>query len=536
MKQQSESQPTEITISPDGWSKVDHPTRLFYLQSCRANLKRVAPFWVEEEAELRGHSPDSAGGAESWLLGPLPLARMLRYLENGLQSGGRPRVASHRLRIDGRSISRIFPYGLYEALLFWGTQAYVWSVGSELQGQEYRDSREEVQGPALVLGASNVSSICTTDVLSKLFCENRPVVCKVPPRFEALMPIFNEVFYPLVRDRHVQFVCGGADLGRQLVSDPIFDTVHLTGAASTFQALTQNNTFPERTFTAELGCVTPAIVVPGKWSTKEIQYQARHLVSVLTLNGGYNCVTPQILVLSKDWPHKEAFLTALREQLSLASQRDDHFPGAPERRVSFRESYPEGEQFGPRTLVKLDHQADELLFREESFCGMLGWVELEETAPDAFLAKAVPFCNSTLWGDLSCLMLLDPATRRTYEREVAQALTGLEFGTVSVNVWTGVAFGSCVIPWGSYRGGRDETGRGWVHNTFFFDRPEKTVMKGDFVPPVPQPWLKPFPGLYNLGKTLFELDLEPSLLRLLRLTKAYASSLWKLFRRVPEES
>lgn len=521
---------TELTISPDGWAKVDHPTRLFYLQSCRTNLKRVAPVWVEVEAKLRGHDEHSAAGAESWMLGPLPLARMLRYLEDGLQCGGRPKVGSHRLRIDGRSISRVFPYGPYEALLFWGTQAQVWSVGSELQGQEYRESRDTPQGPALVLGASNVSSIGATDVLSKLFCENRPVVCKVPPRLEALMPIFEEVFYPLIRDRHVQFVCGGAELGKELVSNSVFETVHLTGAASTYQFLKKNNTFEGRTFTAELGCVTPAILVPGEWSDKEIAYQARHLVSVLTMNGGYNCVSPQILVMSQDWPQREQFLAALREQLVLGSQRDDLFPGAEERREEFREQYEDGEIYGPRTLVQLDPDSDQRLFQEEAFCGMLGWVELDASGVEDFLSKASTFCNQTLWGDLSCLMLLPPSTRREYEREVAQTITALEYGTVSVNVWAGVAFGSCVIPWGSYRGGRDETGRGWVHNTFFFDRPEKTVMKGDFVPPVPQPWLKPFPGLYDLGRRLFELDLEPSIPRLLRLARVYARSLWQLYR------
>lgn len=524
----------EIAISAKNWAKVDRLNRLFYLESCRLSLQRLADQWVHEEAVLRGHSASSDAGAESWLLSLLPVARSLRYLEHGLQSGGRPLVPSVRLRIDGRSIARVFPFGFHEALTFWGYRGQVWTIGSDWQGQEFSLAREEVRGPALVLGASNVASICLTDALSKLFGENRPVVCLIPRRLAPLAPIFGEVFYPLVRDRHLQFIVGGPEEGKALLANPIFETVHLTGSKETFDQIVSENPFPERTFTAELGCVTPLIIVPGTWTPEEIRYQARHLASLLVMNGGYNCVTPQIAVISSNWSQKGQFQEALRTELARVSRRDDTFPGAAEKRASWRELYPEGQRFGPRTLVTLSPEESEPLYESEAFCGMLGWTEIEANDVDSFLEKSVEFCNSRLWGDLSCNLWVDEVTHREKEVAIAHAVTELRYGTVGINVYSGVGFAISVLPWGSYRGGNNHTGSGWVHNAFFFDRPEKSVLEGSFVPRITPPWYKPFPRLSEVGRALFDLELTPSHRNLLRLGAAYGLALWtrrgKMFR------
>ena len=521
----STSKNSEITINTHRWSKVDLPYRLYYLEACRNNLRRVANFWVEEEANIRGHLPHSEAAAESWLTGPISVARILRYLINGVKSGGRPTVPSRRLRIDGRSVTRVFPHGFHEGVLCWETEAHVWSIGGQLQGRNYRRARDAAPGPALILGNSALSSISLTGILMKLFCANRPVVCKLSSRFAALKPIFEEVLHPLIRDRHLQIFCGGKDLGQKLLAWPEFTTVHLAGTRDTFQELQGSNPFAERSYTAQIGCVNPTIVLPGPWSQRELEYHAQHLASLMVFKGGYSCLAPQILVLSKNWSYKGAFLRALRAQLERLKERDDHYPGSPQRRESFRKRYPQGERYGPRTLVELSPHEPQLLFQEESLCGMLGWVEFESDRPEVFLKQAVEFCNQRLWGDLSCLLLIDPNTRRVNERAIAQALAALEYGTVGLNSFPGLAFMAGVTPWGSYLDGKADTGSGWMNNTFFFDRPEKTVIEGPFVPAAQLPWVKPFPKLSQLGASLFELELQTTAVSLLRFGKAYAHSL-----------
>ncbi len=519
-----------LTISAAKWSTVDLPTRGYYLDSCRNNLRRVASFWVEKEAELRGHLPNSAEGAESWLMGPLPLARSLRYLAHGVASGGRPKVPSHRLRIDGRTVSRVFPHGVHEGLLYRDIEAHVWSIGAELQGYRYRRARDHSPGPALVLAASNMSSMAPTDILAKLFCENRPVVCKLPNRLAPLEPILKEIFHPLIRDRHVQIVSGGPELGQELLRDETFQRVHFTGRLENYKAVLSESSLEEKKFTAELGCVTPVIIIPGPWTQDELQYQARHLASLMVFNGGYTCMTPQILVVSKHWSYKKAFLSALKAELKKLARRDDRLDGSEERRRSFRADYPEAECFGLRTLVELDATKTTRLFREEAFCGMLGWVEMEPHHPEDFMRAAAKFCNDCLWGDLSCMVIVDSNTRRVYERAIAQMQAGLEYGTVALNIYPGLAFCSCVTPWGSYQGGRSDTGTGWVHNHFFFDSPEKTVIEGPFIPHTPQAWIKPFPNLHRVGPAIFDLDMDPNSFAFARFLKAYAASVWKKIR------
>ena len=123
------------------------------------------------------------------------------------------------------------------------------------------------------------------------------------------------------------------------------------------------------------------------------------------------------------------------------------------------------------------------------------------------------------------MVFIDPETRRRFERETAHALSELEYGTVGVNVFTGLAFASGVTPWGSYLDGKADTGSGWVHNTFFFDQPEKTVMEGPFMPRLPLPWLKPFPRLAEVGRSLFELEAHPTAMTMARFLKRFGSTL-----------
>ena len=155
---------------------------------------------------------------------------------------------------------------------------------------------------------------------------------------------------------------------------------------------------------------------------------------------------------------------------------------------------------------------------------MIGWTELPSSDTETFLNRAAQFCNGQLWGDLSCLILVDSKTRCLMERKLAQTITELQYGTVALNIYAGLAFASGVTPCGSYLNGKADTGTGWVHNSFFFDKPEKTVMEGPFIPSTPQPWVQPFPNLYGVGQAMFELDLEPNLTHMSKFLKIFGKS------------
>jgi hypothetical protein len=46
--------------------------------------------------------------------------------------------------------------------------------------------------------------------------------------------------------------------------------------------------------TAELGNITPYIIVPGPWSERDIEYHATNVASGLAQNTGHNCISAEV--------------------------------------------------------------------------------------------------------------------------------------------------------------------------------------------------------------------------------------------------
>lgn len=63
---------------------------------------------------------------------------------------------------------------------------------------------------------------------------------------------------------------------------------------------------------AELGCVTPYIVVPGAWTEADMEYYADEVVAGLVNNAGHNCTKAELLVTSAEWPLRDALVAAVR--------------------------------------------------------------------------------------------------------------------------------------------------------------------------------------------------------------------------------
>jgi len=53
----------------------------------------------------------------------------------------------------------------------------------------------------------------------------------------------------------------------------------------------------EKKVSAELGCFTPAIIVPGDWSEEEMHYVAATVVSGLINNSSHNCCALEVQFL-----------------------------------------------------------------------------------------------------------------------------------------------------------------------------------------------------------------------------------------------
>ncbi len=107
----------------------------------------------------------------------------------------------------------------------------------------------------------------------------------------------------------------------------------------------------------------------------------------------------------------------------------------------------------PWTLIPgVPAQAGEHALTQEAFCGVLAEVSLEAADIKAFLAESVEFANETIWGNLSCTLLIDSATQRRFAAELEAAIANLRYGAIGVNVWSAVLYSFPVFPWGAFPG------------------------------------------------------------------------------------
>jgi acyl-CoA reductase-like NAD-dependent aldehyde dehydrogenase len=497
-----------LAARKSAWVRVGIDERVRYLERCVEQIGRHAEEWARLGCTHRGIDPRSALAGEEWLSGPMVTAQALRQYARTL-SRGFDAPARARRRSSGQLVAPVFPDNLLERFLYYDMRGEIWiEPGAEAsRGRIYREKaagRPGTGGVALVLGAGNVSSIPALDLVHKLIVEDQVVLLKTNPVNGYLGPVFERAFAPLLRDGFLEIVGGGAEVGDYLCLHPQVDSIHLTGSDRTHDAIVWGATEEERSrrraageprvskpVTAELGCVTPVLVVPGRWSPAQLDFQARHVAAMVSHNSSFNCNAAQVLVLQRGWNLREAFLERVEQALRETPARHAYYPGAVERYRSFRARYPASQVVGPPddegvpwTVIRgLHESSDDYVLRNEAFCGLLA--ELSLAADDAvdFLERAVAFANERLWGTLSCAVIVDDATRRAESAALDRAVERLHYGAVGVNVWPGVIFGMGATGWGAFPGHTPEaigSGRGCVHNTGLIDHPQKSVLHARF--------------------------------------------------------
>ena len=293
-------------------------------------------------------------------------------------------------------------------------------------GGMYRDGSSRESRVGAILGAGNLSAIALMDVIYKVFAENEVVVLKLNPLTNDLRPVFTEAFRALIDGGCLRIVEGGADEGRYLVHHAAIDTVHLTGSDKTHDAIVfgtgedaaarkaENRPLLDKPISSELGNVTPVVIVPGRWSRSAFDFHAQMIASTLAQAGGYECITPRVLVTPAGWSGREKLLAALRRVLRQTPNRFAYYPGAEERFLLFTGAHPEAELLGagvpgkslPWALIAgVDPGSDDLVFSTDPFAPVLAETPLGASSVADFIDRAVGFCNDRLWGTLAAAVI-----------------------------------------------------------------------------------------------------------------------------------
>src|SRR4029077_18171810 len=83
--------------------------------------------------------------------------------------------------------------------------------------------------------------------------------------------------------------------------------------------------------TAELGNVSPVIVVPGPYSDRELAYQAEDIASALPYNASFDCNAAKVLITPTAGAPRDALLRGIEAAFARAPPRRASYPGARER-------------------------------------------------------------------------------------------------------------------------------------------------------------------------------------------------------------
>lgn len=500
---------TRLRAGAGAWTDLPPAGRRYLLREIRSAVSAAADDWARIAAASKGLDPRHPLAGEEWLAGPYAAIVALDAYADTLDALARGRSPLAGIRTGtapgGRTVVHTSPLKVSDRILLSGYTTEVW-LRPGVTPHEARDaaglaSRHPLRrtGVGLVLGAGNVTSIPFLDVLYELLAEGRVALLKVNPTQDALVPVFERAFAPLIEAGFAAVVSGGGDVGAYLTRHPEIDHVHITGSETTFRAIVGSGEDRLRVpITAELGGVSPIIVVPGRWTTADLRFQAEHVATMRLHNSGHNCIAGQVVLLSRDWDQREDFERELRRAFARTPQRPVWYPHAADRLRRVRETYPDSEWFadGTRAIVSGDGEIE----TTEYFAPVLGIIDLPGTGA-AFLDAAVAHANDRLTGTLGANLLIDPTTQHSLGPGFEAAIARLRYGTVAVNGWTAFGFLTPTATWGAFPGGTVDdapSGIGIVHNALLLDDVERTVVRGPF---------RPFPR--SLGRGRFSVLPKP---------------------------
>ncbi len=521
----------------------------------------AADRWVETAVAIKtegGSSRDPAGAsiaAEETATGPLVTARLLLTtcrVWQEIDRAGRPRPARpprliHAAAgVDGPAsfvaVDVLPEPRLWDRAIFQGHRAVVRCAnpGSVAAFEEsWRaevTTRPRAGGVAAVLGAGNVTGLAPGDAICQIFEHGRAAIVKLHPLHGPLEAVYRDAFAPLLAADLLAFTSGGPELAQALCGSPAVTQVHLTGGRAAFDALVWGGPGPRppgaapvltKPVSCELGNVTPWILVPGRYTPRQLGYQADLVAASIANNTSFNCIATKCLVTARRWPQREAFLGLVAKRLESLPPRRSWYPGAVAAWEEATGKTAAADGTLPCTLATgIDPQHDRRLLDREWFVPVAAEVPLAAADTEAFCTAAAGFTRS-LPGSLAASVTI-PATLDARDRRRAELLAEhLRFGVVAVNTWAALAYAVASVPWGGYPGGtlaEPASGIGHVHDPLLLPLVHNTLFEAPLATSLPPAWVPWHRSGRQLGRGLLDVYAAIAVGR---------SGLWPLVKMLP---
>jgi len=483
------------------------------LSEVRARLHTHGHLLARLGAAAKGLSGERGFG-EELLAGAVIIQRYVRLLLESLsqiRERGAPLLTDERVRRlpSGEVAVKVMPHTLADRLLFMPYSIDV-RLGRSVDSADVRSAQAgfyREQAPegcvSAVLGAGNVASIPALDLLHECFVMGRACVLKMSPVNAYLGPAFEHIFAPISELGGLAIVYGGTEAGKALLGSPHVGHVHMTGSIETHDAIVWGPVGAERLerqrlarpmlekgITSELGNISPVVIVPGDYSERELSDVTEGIAGMLFNNASFNCNAAKLLLLPANL--REPISARLKQELGAQAPRAAYYPGAIARYEALTREPKAGRVWAapaqtgqlPWTLLEgLTPDSDAESFHLEPFCPLLSVVEIDESEPDAYLTRAVRFLNEKVWGTLNAMLFVPSCYEgdESVEAAVERAIDELRYGTVAVNYWPAIGYGTGAPPWGGHPSASlqdAQSGIGFVHNALMLEQIQKVVLRG----------------------------------------------------------
>ena len=405
----------------------------------------------------------------------------IRHLYESLVHGAMPKPNGTKKIGDNLYEVDVFPIHKKDKLLAGKAKGLLHVEGAPKQVNPL----DKPAGVIAVSGAGNYSS--SIEMAMALFLENKAVIHKPHQLNEATDAVWAKIFAPLIDRKALAFIDG--DQGHEMSALEGLDAIYFTGSTGVAHAIQDAASAP---LVSECGGNNPCLIVPGKWTDKEIEHWAIQIASVGKLNGGAVCGRPQTIITSKSWPQRDQFLTALRRAIAEDTfGTATYYPGVEKTKEAFLQNQPTAEVLKPEggAHPKSDFVfipgigEDDFAVHNEAFCQIFSELPLDtENNADDFLTKATRFCNDQLLGSLGCMVLVDNTTFKANEDRVDQAVRELNYGGIAVNNVPPNIWLNAYLTWGGCGETTEDfvSGVGNFGNGLNFENIVKSVIIDDF--------------------------------------------------------
>ena len=465
-----------------------------------SNIKEVSYFWATICSDNKGTTKTPAEG-EEWLGGPFASVLATQYYIKSLINDDDLVEGNFN---NSENSYKVFPNNFIERITFPFINAKVYFNKSmsfeDINKFRGFSKRYDIEPSiTLVLGAGNFSSIPYLDVLYHLITRRSVILLKLNPVNEYLKPVFEKVFKNFIERGYIIVTNGNINESKYMATHPGINHIHLTGSDKTYEDIVYGRelTGNERSIktlskinpkpiTSELGNVTPIIIHPGKWSTSDIKYQARKIVTGKLNNNGFNCIAAQVVVLPDGWGHTETLIKYVKYYMNKSKDRKAYYPDSIERLTKLEKdkSYERVNSLSCTTPhLTREIKAYNKYELDEVWSSTIYFRKIAYSNAEDYVKKSIDYCNNELWGNLGVSVIIKNHNNKFNKHITNSYIENLKYGTIAINEWAAIGYIIPQLPWGGFPGNKDndiQSGQSVVHNSMLFESPLKGIVETKF--------------------------------------------------------